>query len=165
MDWWQFVGLAFMVWFVLVLLFTPRIDYQVTVPLRPDSDEFVYVLQSACQASIRHHNRVDIFTNGDYNPVDVQGSRRDHVFAFARTAGPRRVIVAVPRLVATIASPAGAPPLGERVWGDTRLMPLAGARPGGFHDVVTDRCIPLQETGAIRVADVFDRFPVAVLVG
>ena len=41
--------------------------------------------------------------SGDYNPVDVQGSRRDHVFAFARTAGDRRVIVAVPRLVATMA--------------------------------------------------------------
>jgi len=64
MDWWQFVGLAFIAWFVLVLLFTPRIDYHVTVPLRPDSDDFVYVLQSACQASIHHHNRVDIFTNG-----------------------------------------------------------------------------------------------------
>ena len=64
MDWWQFVGLAFIAWFVLVLLFTPRIDYQVTVPLRPDSDEFVYVLQSTCQAAIHRHNRVDIFTNG-----------------------------------------------------------------------------------------------------
>ena len=64
MDWWQFVALAFIAWFVLVLLFTPRIDYQVTVPLRPDSDEFVYVLQAACQAAIHHDNRVDIFTNG-----------------------------------------------------------------------------------------------------
>jgi cardiolipin synthase A/B len=64
MDWWQFVGLAFIAWFVLVLLFTPRIDYRVTVPLRPDSNEFVYVLQSACQAAIHHHNRIDIFTNG-----------------------------------------------------------------------------------------------------
>jgi cardiolipin synthase len=64
MDWWQFVALAFIAWFTLVFLFTPRIDYHVTVPLRPDSDEFVYVLQSACQAAIHRHNRVDIFTNG-----------------------------------------------------------------------------------------------------
>ena len=107
----------------------------------------------------------DIFTHGDYNPVDVEGSRRDHVFAFARTAGDRRVIVVVPRLVATMASHGDAPPLGERVWGDTRLMPLPGVRSGGFHNVMTDCCVPLEETGAIRVADVFDRFPVAVLVG
>jgi len=63
-DWWQFIGLAFIAWFTLVLLFTPRIDYHVTVPLRPDSDDFIYVLQSACQAAIHHGNRVDIFTNG-----------------------------------------------------------------------------------------------------
>ena len=33
---WTFVsvvGLAFLVWFVLVFLFTPRIDYQLTGPL------------------------------------------------------------------------------------------------------------------------------------
>jgi hypothetical protein len=30
MDWWQIVALAFIAWFTLVLLFTARIDYQVT---------------------------------------------------------------------------------------------------------------------------------------
>src|SRR6185436_18915473 len=64
MDWWQIVALAFIAWFTLVLLFTPRIDYQVTVPLRPDSDEFIHVLQSTCQAAIHRHNRVEVFTNG-----------------------------------------------------------------------------------------------------
>ncbi len=38
---WTIVGFAFITWFVLVLLFTPRIDYQVTTPLRPDSDDFL----------------------------------------------------------------------------------------------------------------------------
>jgi cardiolipin synthase len=64
MDWWQFVALAFIAWFTFVFLFTPRIDYHVTAPLRPDSDEFVYVLQSACQAAIHRGNRVQIYTNG-----------------------------------------------------------------------------------------------------
>jgi cardiolipin synthase len=63
-DWWQFLGLAFISWLVLVLLFTPRIDYHVTVPLRPDSEDFVRVMQSACQAAIHHQNTVEIFTNG-----------------------------------------------------------------------------------------------------
>jgi cardiolipin synthase A/B len=64
MDWWQIVALAFIAWFTLVLLFTPRIDYRVTAPLRPDSDEFIHVLQSTCQAAIHRRNRVEIFTNG-----------------------------------------------------------------------------------------------------
>jgi cardiolipin synthase A/B len=61
---WTIVGFAFITWLVLVLLFTPRIDYHVTTPLRPDSDDFLHVIQSTCQAAIHHHNRVDVFTNG-----------------------------------------------------------------------------------------------------
>jgi cardiolipin synthase len=61
---WALVGVAFIVWLVLVLLFTPRIDYHVTTPLRPDSDDFVHVIQSTCQAAIHFDNKVEIFTNG-----------------------------------------------------------------------------------------------------
>jgi cardiolipin synthase A/B len=64
MEWWVSIGVAFVSWLVLVLLFTPRIDYHVTVPLRPDSDEFLRVIQSTCQAAIHHQNKVEILTNG-----------------------------------------------------------------------------------------------------
>ena len=61
---WTIIAVGFIVWFVVVLFFTPRIDYSVSQPLRPDSDEFLYVIQSTCQATIHSHNNVDIFTNG-----------------------------------------------------------------------------------------------------
>jgi cardiolipin synthase len=61
---WTIVGMAFITWLVLVLLFTPRIDYHVTTPLRPDSDDFLHVIQSTCQAAIHHRNKVEILTNG-----------------------------------------------------------------------------------------------------
>ena len=61
---WTIIGVGFIVWFALVLLFTPRIDYHVATPLRPDSDEFVRVIQSACQAAIHRGNRIQVFTNG-----------------------------------------------------------------------------------------------------
>src|SRR5688572_25296145 len=64
MDWWTAIGAGFVAWLVLVLLFTPRIDYRVTVPLRPDSDDFVRVIQSTCPAAIHPRNKVEIFTNG-----------------------------------------------------------------------------------------------------
>jgi cardiolipin synthase len=64
MEWWTAIGAGFVAWLVLVLLFTPRIDYRVTVPLRPDSDDFVRVIQAACQAAIHYQNKVEIFTNG-----------------------------------------------------------------------------------------------------
>src|SRR5438093_1545096 len=43
---WTLVGIVFIAWLVLVALFTPRIDYHVDTPIRPDSDEFVKVLQA-----------------------------------------------------------------------------------------------------------------------
>src|SRR5688572_22180193 len=64
MDWWVAIVLAGIAWFTLVLLFTPRIDYHVSTPLRPDSDEFLHVIQSTCQATVHHINRVEILTNG-----------------------------------------------------------------------------------------------------
>ncbi len=64
MDWWTLIGAGFVAWLVLVLLFTPRIDYRVTVPLRPDSDDFVRVIQATCQAAIHFRNKAEVFTNG-----------------------------------------------------------------------------------------------------
>jgi cardiolipin synthase len=61
---WTLLGIAFVVWFVLVLLFTPRIDYHVTLPLRPDSDEFLHVVQSTCQAALWGGNTAAVLTNG-----------------------------------------------------------------------------------------------------
>ncbi len=61
---WEYIVVALVVWMLLVLLFTPRIDYQVTTPLRPDSDEFLHVLQATCQATIQGSNQVEILTNG-----------------------------------------------------------------------------------------------------
>ena len=61
---WIIIVVAGLVWFTFVTLFTPRIDYRVTNPLRPDSDEFVHVVQTTCQAIVHGHNRVEIFTNG-----------------------------------------------------------------------------------------------------
>ncbi len=61
---WTIIAVGFLTWFVLVLFFTPRIDYQVSHPIRPDSDEFLHVIQSTCQAGIHFNNKVEIFTNG-----------------------------------------------------------------------------------------------------
>jgi cardiolipin synthase len=61
---WTIIGIAFIAWLALVVLFAPRIDYHVSTPLRPDDDDFVRVVQSALQAGIHHGNRVEVLTNG-----------------------------------------------------------------------------------------------------
>ncbi|HKC56207.1 MAG TPA: phospholipase D-like domain-containing protein [Vicinamibacterales bacterium] len=61
---WTIIAVGFLTWFVLVLFFTPRIDYKVSHPIRPDSDEFLHVIESTCQVVIHRGNKVDILTNG-----------------------------------------------------------------------------------------------------
>ncbi|MBI2189212.1 MAG: cardiolipin synthase B [Acidobacteria bacterium] len=61
---WAYIVAVLALWVLIILLFTPRIDYRVTTPLRPDSDEFLHVLQATCQAAVQSHNRVEILTNG-----------------------------------------------------------------------------------------------------
>jgi cardiolipin synthase len=61
---WTILGIAFLTWLVLVIFFTPRIDYHVTTPLRPDSEEFLHVVQLTCQAPVFGGNSVEVFTNG-----------------------------------------------------------------------------------------------------
>lgn len=56
--------IVLLVWVLIVLLFTPRIDYAVTTPLAPDSDEFLHVLEATCQAAVQSSNRVEILTDG-----------------------------------------------------------------------------------------------------
>lgn len=63
-SFWVIVVVAGLVWFLFVTLFTPRIDYRVSAPLRPDSDEFLHVIQATCQAAVHHHNAIEILTNG-----------------------------------------------------------------------------------------------------
>jgi cardiolipin synthase len=65
LEGWTFVslvGLVFLVWFVLVLLFTPRIDYHFTGPAT--EAELVHVLEKQCQTQLHQGQRVEVLTNG-----------------------------------------------------------------------------------------------------
>jgi cardiolipin synthase len=61
---WTIIAVAFITWFVAVLFFTPRIDYTINQPIRPDSDEFLHIIQTTCQAAVHFNNKVEIFANG-----------------------------------------------------------------------------------------------------
>ena len=64
MFWLSVAGGIFLVWLVLVFLFTPGISYHLGHRTSIHDKEFLYTLQSTCQASLHHGNRVTVFTNG-----------------------------------------------------------------------------------------------------
>jgi (1->4)-alpha-D-glucan 1-alpha-D-glucosylmutase len=123
-----------------------------------------------------------LFQSGMYHPLAVEGIGRDHLFAFARTDGRQLVVVVVPRLIASLLPDAEVAPIGERVWGDTRVeLPFNG--PASYRHVLTEQCVRAcpdkpadlasgnrsrrfgQDRRALRAADIFSHFPVAFLEG
>jgi len=64
MFWLSIAGGVFLSWVVLVFLFTPHINYHLAVRTSIQSPDFLYTLQSTCQAALHHGNKVTVFTNG-----------------------------------------------------------------------------------------------------
>jgi cardiolipin synthase len=76
MDWLSTAGALFLVWLVLVFLFTPGINYHLVRRTSVHADDFLYTLQSTCQAALHHGNRVTIFTNGpEFYPAMLDAIR------------------------------------------------------------------------------------------
>jgi (1->4)-alpha-D-glucan 1-alpha-D-glucosylmutase len=127
------------------------------------ADDRVKLYATATLLRFRRDRR-DVFERGAYEAVPAEGVKRDAMFAFARSLGETRVVVAVPRLVATLA-PGGEAPLGERIWGDTRL--IVGDHPAAaYEDVLTGRGLPVHRDDGpahLKAAAVFERFPIACL--
>lgn len=110
--------------------------------------------------------RSEIFREGGYLPLTVQGARAAHICAFARTLGQQGVIVAVPRLLATLLDRDHRRlPLGAETWQDTELL-LPEELPGkAYHNILTGETL-LPDGGGQRklpLAGLFANFPVALL--
>lgn len=133
--------------------------------MRSPLDDRLKLFATTMMLRFRRSHRA-LFEAGAYEAADADGSRRDHVFGFVRALEGEHVLVVVPRLVASIVPDADAAPIGERVWGDTRIITPRAPASGCYHNVFTNRCVQAQnEAGRVtlRAADVFDQFPIAVL--
>ncbi|WOH65114.1 malto-oligosyltrehalose synthase [Bradyrhizobium sp. BWA-3-5] len=93
----------------------------------------------------------DIFTNGDYEPLEVSGPSRDHFIAFARRRGREAAIVVVTRWFAPFTD-------GGRHWPSSEtyeaVLNVAGYAAEGFADA---------DATQLRLPDLLAHLPVAVL--
>jgi len=58
------LGAVFLAWLIVVTLFSPAIDFHLEAPIDPDDDHFTQMLESACSATLRPGNSIEILTNG-----------------------------------------------------------------------------------------------------
>ena len=76
MFWLSMAGAVFLVWFVLVVLFTPGINYRLSQRTSVHDPGFLYAIQSTCQAALHKGNRVEILTNGpQFYPAMIEAIR------------------------------------------------------------------------------------------
>jgi (1->4)-alpha-D-glucan 1-alpha-D-glucosylmutase len=105
-----------------------------------------------------------LFEQGSYQPLQVEGEKSEHVVAYARLHEERCCVVVLPRWSARLKQGAPELPLGEQSWGDlTIASPLAG----NLRDVLTGKRFETTsdtENRKLRVAEVFESFPIAVML-
>lgn len=112
---------------------------------------------------VLHERRAfpDLFRDGEYVPLSVEGDLAEHICAFARRHGPRAVVTVVPRCMARF-TPEGALPLGG-VWQDTWIEAPAD---GAYANVLSgEECAVETRSGRLwlSAASVLNVFPVALL--
>src|SRR5690606_35477646 len=78
----------------------------------------------------------ELFEEGSYQALDVEGEKSEHLFAFARILNGRAIVVVVPRWSARLKGGALDWPLGEAAWGNIEVsVPSSQA----FRDAFTGR--------------------------
>lgn len=114
--------------------------------------------------NFRRDNR-ELFLEGDYLPLQAQGSKGRHVLAFTRRAGSKSLIVAVPRLLAGLLSAPDRMPVGEMLWQET-FLPLPRVTGFRFQNVLTGDEVATEEragTLGMPLSRLFERTPFAAL--
>jgi len=106
-----------------------------------------------------------LFREGSYEPLSVSGDHAEHVCAFLRRHGSDGVLVVVGRWYTRLGGEQWELPIGQGVWGDTRidLPPGAWSR---MESVFTGESIEFAGEGASRapaLAQLLSHFPVALL--
>jgi len=99
-----------------------------------------------------------VFDSGTYVPLAIEGTKKEHVCAFARVSQNETAIVVVPRLVAGLLKEQRLP-VGQEVWEDTRLQ-LPGA--GRFSNVFSGQILAGSKN-ELPIGQILSEFPVALL--
>ena len=107
-----------------------------------------------------------LFQQGEYVPLQVLGSKREHLFTFARIHEDQAVVVVVPRLLAGVIEDPTALPVGERVWGDTKVTMPSWKEGSPYRNVLTGRqsvTIPEESRQVVMASEILAECPVALM--
>ncbi len=121
----------------------------------------LYVTHKALDA--RRVDR-DVFQDGSYVPLQIEGQRQEHVCAFARNKGDNWALTVVPRLMTRLVN-VDTFPCGQQVWADNHLL-LPESAPESWLNIFTGQKHEIfkNEKGFL-ISDILNQFPIALLIG
>jgi (1->4)-alpha-D-glucan 1-alpha-D-glucosylmutase len=102
----------------------------------------------------------EVFLEPTYVPLLADSGKEENICAFALRNGSRAIVAVAPRLFTGLMQEGDLAPIGERVWGDSKLVMPEGLS-GSFINVLTEE---KHQGNSLRVADLLATFPVALLV-
>jgi (1->4)-alpha-D-glucan 1-alpha-D-glucosylmutase len=121
---------------------------------------------TACSLRFRR-SQPDLFLDGDYLPLQVEGERADHVVAFARQSGGQVAITVAPRRVASLMEPELKWPV-HSVWKNTHvILPQGLSGKETFHELFTQNSVSVtirDDQSILDLENVFSFWPLALLV-
>jgi len=107
-----------------------------------------------------------LFQQGEYVPLQVSGAKQEHLFAFARIQGDQAVVVVVPRLLTGVIEDPTELPVGERIWGDTRVTMPSWKDDSPYQNVLTgSQSATTSDDGrqTIAAAEILRDCPIALM--
>jgi len=122
-------------------------------------------LYSTWRALCLRQQQPDLFQKGEYVPLTVEGAKANHVVAFARKSETASLLVVVPRLVAGLLNDIDVPPVGPRIWEDTRIVIPFCSCSQQYRNALTGEVVDVQKGDGqetIAVSHVLAAFPVAL---
>ena len=108
-----------------------------------------------------------LFESGRYLPLEVEGSRREHVCAFERSSNECTVLVVVPRFCSRLIADSNGLPLGAEVWQDTRILQPFDTAVSSYRNLLTGELLQLEQQdgrSSLPLQKILSAFPVALLV-
>jgi (1->4)-alpha-D-glucan 1-alpha-D-glucosylmutase len=110
--------------------------------------------------------RASLFLHGEYVPLQIEGTKKKHVCAFARIHEDRAVVVIIPVLVKGLCQDPNKFPLGPGVWEDTWVAVPSWRPASGYQNMFTGETqfsTEVEGKQSLRLADIFGSCPVALL--
>jgi (1->4)-alpha-D-glucan 1-alpha-D-glucosylmutase len=107
--------------------------------------------------------RAELFSRGEYAPLNARGRRAGNVLAFARARNEEACVAIAARFFTRLGvGVEGSLALSAEAWGDTTL-PLGESGAGRWRDTFTGREFDAGDGGALRLSEVLSPLPVALL--